>query len=128
MADSLPRTWLQSDRVLARRLGRPISAFLHVEASGGILLVCAAIAALVWANSGWSDSYERFFHTSLTISIGSFTVKDSLAHAINDGLMAVFFFVVGLEIKREWWLVSFGTGVLLLCRRLRLWGEWLFRR
>lgn len=102
MADSLPRTWLQSDRVLARRLGRPISAFLHVEASGGILLVCAAIAALVWANSGWSDSYERFFHTSLTISIGSFTVKDSLAHAINDGLMAVFFFVVGLEIKREW--------------------------
>lgn len=98
----LPRTWLQSDRVLARRVARPVNAFLHVEASGGILLVVATVVALVWANSPWKASYHDLFHAEIVVQIGSFRIEDSVSHAINDGLMALFFFVVGLEIKREW--------------------------
>ena len=98
----LPRTWLQSERALARLVARPVNAFLHVEASGGILLVAATVVALVWANSPWRGAYDHLFHAELVVAIGSFRIEDSVAHAVNDGLMALFFFVVGLEIKREW--------------------------
>ena len=98
----LPQTWIESDRQLARMFGRPLQSFLAVEAGGGIMLVIATVVALVWANSPWSASYETLFHTHLTIDIGGFSYDESLVHVINDGLMTLFFFVVGLEIKREW--------------------------
>jgi NhaA family Na+:H+ antiporter len=98
----LPQTWIESDRQLARRFGRPLQSFLAVEAGGGIMLVIATVVALVWANSPWSAAYETLFQTHLTIDIGAFSYDESLVHVINDGLMTLFFFVVGLEIKREW--------------------------
>ncbi|MCU1369148.1 MAG: Na+/H+ antiporter NhaA [Ilumatobacteraceae bacterium] len=100
-ADPHPRTWLGSDARLARVVGRPVQSFLAVEAAGGILLVAATVVALVWANSPWRESYEQLVHTHLSIAAGSFHIDESLQHVVNDGLMALFFFVVGLEIKRE---------------------------
>jgi NhaA family Na+:H+ antiporter len=78
-----------------------LRAFVHDEAFGGILLLACAIVALVWANSPWKDRYEEFWHTSLTLGTSHFNLTESLLHWVNDGLMAIFFFVVGLEIKRE---------------------------
>ena len=75
--------------------------FLHVEASGGIVLLIATIAALVWANVA-GDSYTNFWHSEINIDIAGFELHEDLLHWVNDGLMAVFFFIVGLEIKREW--------------------------
>lgn len=81
---------------------KPINEFLHQEASGGILLIICTVIALVWANSPWSAIYHDLWHTHLTINLGSLLNLDyTLHHWINDGLMAIFFFTVGLEIKRE---------------------------
>lgn len=79
----------------------PFRNFLRVEASGGILLLFFTVVALVWANSIWGNYYNEFLNYHLTIGIGDFELSKSLLHWINDGLMAIFFFVVGLEIKRE---------------------------
>ncbi len=101
-------TWLGSDRPMARRVGRPAARFLRVEASGGVVLLLATAVALIWANSGWSDSYHDLFESQIDLRVGDIDVfaKNGLEHFtleefINDALMAVFFFVVGLEIKRE---------------------------
>jgi NhaA family Na+:H+ antiporter len=83
------------------KLTFPIQEFLHKEASGGILLIIATVVALIWANSAFADSYNNLWHTYLTLELGNFALKYSLHHWINDGLMVIFFFVVGLEIKRE---------------------------
>ncbi len=80
---------------------RPFQEFAHGAASGGIVLLACTIVALVWANSPWRESYHDLWHSELTIAIGSFKLSSSLHHWINDGLMVIFFFVVGLEIKRE---------------------------
>lgn len=80
---------------------KPVQEFLRAEASGGILLIIATVFALIWANSPFADTYHHFWHTYLAIDIGIYTLKYSLHHWINDGLMVIFFFVVGLEIKRE---------------------------
>ena len=93
-------TFLQNDSVLARA-AQPFVRFLQVEAAGGILLVAATVAALVWANSPWQASYESFWSTNIRIEIGPYLFEEDLAHVVNDLLMAVFFFVVGMEIKRE---------------------------
>jgi len=80
---------------------RPLRDFLAAESAGAVLLVVAAVVALVWANSPWSDGYHSLLATDLSLSLGSHSVSLD-AHAwINDGLMALFFLVVGLEIKRE---------------------------
>jgi NhaA family Na+:H+ antiporter len=79
----------------------PLQAFLHDEAAGGIVLVVSALAALIWANSPISDSYTSIWAYHLTVGWGPAAVTEDLQHWVNDGLMAVFFFVVGLEIKRE---------------------------
>ncbi len=103
----LPKwTFLGGDGRLARRVGQPVRRFLHVEASGGIVLLLAAVAALIWANSPWSDSYYNFWHTDFALNIGSYQMGGESHHLtletlVNDALMAIFFFVVGLEIKRE---------------------------
>ncbi len=96
------RTLIESDLRIARTLGRPMREFLHVETAGGMVLLVATIAALVLANTGWGGPIADFWHTELTlIEIGDFHLEESLLHWVNDGLMAIFFFVVGLEIKRE---------------------------
>jgi len=89
-------TWIASDRPIARFVARPVAQFLHVEAAGGILLLLATVVALVWANSPWQQSYTDLWSTEAVMGVGSFEIADSLQHWVNDGLMAVFFFVVGL--------------------------------
>jgi len=86
---------------LADRLAAPFVRFLAIEASSTILLLLAAVAALVWANSPARESYAHFWHTPLAISFGGRAFSLSLEHWVNDGLMVLFFFLVGMEIKRE---------------------------
>lgn len=75
--------------------------FTSLQASGGILLLLATFAALIWANSPWGHSYFEVWEKYLTIELGALSLSESLLHWVNDGLMVIFFFVVGLEIKRE---------------------------
>jgi Na+:H+ antiporter, NhaA family len=75
--------------------------FLRIEASSGLLLLIMAAVALVWANSPWGEGYAHFWHTPIGIRLGSFAFERSLAWFVNDCLMVVFFFVVGMEIRRE---------------------------
>ena len=82
-------------------LVRPLQAFLAAESAGGILLLAAAVAALAWANSPWAHGYHAFWHAELSVGVGRFTHAMSLEHWVNDGLMVLFFLLVGLEIKRE---------------------------
>jgi NhaA family Na+:H+ antiporter len=72
-----------------------------MEAAGGILLLVATAAALVWANSRWEHSYYEIWHTQATITLGKVSLSESRHEWVNDGLMSIFFFLVGLEIKRE---------------------------
>ncbi len=75
--------------------------FMHLEVTGGIVLLAAAIVALVLANSGLSDAYHELWQVEAGFNIGGWEFQETFLHWIDDGLMAVFFFVVGLEIKRE---------------------------
>ena len=84
-----------------RRVPRVVRQFLDTEASGGVVLLAAAMVALVWANSPWSASYRTLWSTELTLGLGRYVLVEDLQHWVNDALMAVFFLVVGLEIKRE---------------------------
>jgi NhaA family Na+:H+ antiporter len=84
------------DRLLA-----PFREFTAREASGGVLLMAAALIALLWANSPIADSYDGLWRTTLSVGAGDFVLAKALHLWINDGLMAIFFLVVGLEIKRE---------------------------
>lgn len=79
----------------------PFQEFVKLEASGGILLLLCTAVALIWANSPWSENYFALWQTKLTVGLSSFALSKPLLFWINDGLMAMFFFVVGLEIKRE---------------------------
>ena len=87
--------------VFIDRITRPFQVFLNHKLAGAGLLLLFTIIALVWANSGYKDSYHDLLHTYATIGIGKFELSKTLSHWINDGLMGIFFFVVGLEIKRE---------------------------
>jgi NhaA family Na+:H+ antiporter len=95
------RTWATSDRLIPNTFVKPFIRFTEIEASSGIVLLLSAIIAIIWANSTYSDSYFSILEEHLTISIGAFHFDESVLHVINDGFMAIFFFVVGLEIKRE---------------------------
>jgi NhaA family Na+:H+ antiporter len=83
------------------RLVRPFQEFAKLEASGGILLIGCTVVALVWANSPWATNYFHLWHTNLTFGLAGKNLSGPLHFWINDGLMAVFFLLVGLEIKRE---------------------------
>jgi len=86
----------------ADRIGYRFQRFSHIEGISGILLVGATVFALVWANSPWADAYFNILNIHFSISFGnSVTIDESLLLWINDALMAIFFFVVGLELKRE---------------------------
>jgi len=83
------------------RVVRPFRLFAQQQASGGLVLLVCAILALAWANSPWAWSDEQMLGVPLGISIGEQMLRLDLRHWINDGFMAIFFFSVGLEIKRE---------------------------
>ena len=92
----LPRAHLLAERAFAT-----LERFLHIEAASGIVLLLAAAAALIWANSSFAHSYHALWHLPMSIGIGDWTYSQSLHFWINDALMTVFFLVVGMEIRRE---------------------------
>ena len=83
-----------------RLLGR-WKAFRDAETASAALLLAATAVALAWANSPWPDSYDTFWHTELAIRLGDAQVALDLRHWVNDGLMVFFFYLLGLEVKRE---------------------------
>lgn len=85
----------------ARRPAQAVREFVRLEASGGIVLVIAALVAMLWANMPGGESYFTLLHTKVSFLFGEVGLSQSLLHWINDGLMAIFFLLVGLEIKRE---------------------------
>jgi Na+/H+ antiporter NhaA len=88
-------------RILLGQVAAPVRAYLVTEAGSAGLLLAATVAALLWANSPWSDSYTSLWHTELGIRIGDWERVHDLQDWVNDGLMVLFFFVVGLEVRRE---------------------------
>lgn len=102
-------------KVPRRSIRTFIQQFIGTEASSGILLIACTVFALIWANSPAAGLYTALWNTHFVIGVGRFVLDESLLHWINDGLMAVFFFVVGLEIKRE-----ILTGELSSVRRAML--------
>ncbi len=97
----LSTSWADSQGLVPRKIVQPLTAFLHTEVASGLVLLGAALVALVWANSPWASVYERLWTTPFTVALGPLELSEDLRHWVNDGLMAVFFFIVGLEIKRE---------------------------
>ena len=85
----------------ARNLAAPVRSFLSTETSGAVVMLAAAVAALLWANSPWSHSYESVWTTRLVIRVGRAGISADLRSWVNEGLMTLFFLVVGLEAKRE---------------------------
>ncbi|MFC3688817.1 Na+/H+ antiporter NhaA [Aquipuribacter hungaricus] len=79
----------------------PLGRRLRTEAGGAGLLLAATLAALLWANSPWGSTYDAFWHTELALRVGGAELALDLQHWVNDGLMTFFFFVIGLEVKRE---------------------------
>ena len=83
------------------KIVQPITRFLHIQAASGVVLLICAIIALIAANSPWSSAFLGFWKTEIGFTAGDFEFRHSLKHLINDGLMVIFFFVIGLEVKRE---------------------------
>ena len=86
---------------IARRVIAPIERFLAIEAASGVVLLLAALVALVWANSPVHETYDHLWHMPVGLRFGGWSFERDLHFVINDGLMTLFFFVVGLEIRRE---------------------------
>ena len=87
--------------MIKRKLLSPFQKFVNLQSSSGILLLATTIIALVWANSAFSESYLSFWNYEIGVVTDSFELKKPLILWVNDGLMAIFFFLIGLEIKRE---------------------------
>ncbi|PAY06417.1 Na+/H+ antiporter NhaA [Bradyrhizobium sp. UFLA03-84] len=101
MDHRLPAEDPPSTQLLAQRAFATLQRFLHVEAVSGCVLLMAAVAALIWANSPFAGSYHALWHQPVAIQLGSFVFSKPLHFWINDGLMTIFFLVVGMEIRRE---------------------------
>jgi Na+/H+ antiporter NhaA len=113
-SDALTRPF--SERTAwARNLAAPVRDFLSTESAGAATLLCAAVSALLWANSPWSDTYESFWSTTLSIRVGSEGISMELHQWVSEGLMTFFFLVIGLEARRE-----FDLGALRERRRIAL--------
>jgi NhaA family Na+:H+ antiporter len=98
--DAPPEAWEPLHR-LARLTLRPLDRFLQIQAASGIVLLVAAALALWFANSQWQHAYHAFWRSPVGIRVGDFAFERSLEWVVNDGLMVIFFFVVGMEIRRE---------------------------
>ena len=90
-----------SEQPLQNYLLKSFDAFFRMEAAGGIALMICTMVALAWANSPWADEYHSLWQTRITVGVSGWVLSKAAILWINDGLMAIFFFVVGLEIKRE---------------------------
>jgi len=88
-------------KVIIEKLIHPFERLVRTRPISGILLFASVLIALVWANSGFKDSYHHLWETPFAISIGDYTLSRTLHHWVNEGLMSIFFFLIGLEIKRE---------------------------
>ncbi|MFN2607620.1 MAG: Na+/H+ antiporter NhaA [Acidimicrobiales bacterium] len=84
-----------------RGVPRAVADLLRTEAAGGVVLLAATVAAVAWANSPWRAAYGSLLHTGVRLGVGGLTVRRDLVGFVNEALMAVFFFLVGLEVKRE---------------------------
>jgi NhaA family Na+:H+ antiporter len=84
-----------------KKISTPFEHFLHAQTTTGIILMVMTVLALILANTPLSEAYSHLFHTNINLTIGSWELSNSIHHWINDGLMAIFFFIIGLEIKRE---------------------------
>ncbi|HDH03045.1 MAG TPA: Na+/H+ antiporter NhaA, partial [Actinobacteria bacterium] len=101
-SDNYRKNWIESNRPIPRRFVRPALRFTKIEAASGIVLIIAAILAMLWANlSVFGDSYASFWGTTVEFTAVGLHIEESFKDLVNDGLMAIFFFVVGMEIKRE---------------------------
>jgi Na+/H+ antiporter NhaA len=92
---------MQSDQTPAQQHLAVVHSFLKTEAGGAVVLLAATLTALVWANSPWGDGYDAFWATELSFRLGEFVLSHDLQDWVNDGLMAVFFLLIGLEVRRE---------------------------
>src|SRR3954451_2890822 len=95
-----PGAWAPAHAAV-RRLLTPIQRFMEVEAASGLVLIAATAVALACANSPWSAGYRALWHTDLAVALGPWRFARPLEFWVNDGLMTLFFFVVGLEIRSE---------------------------
>ena len=86
---------------LLGQLSAPLRQFLATESGSALLMVSATVVALVWANSAWSGAYQALWATEGSVVLGGAGLEMDLRHWINNGLMAVFFFVIGLEVRRD---------------------------
>jgi len=91
----------QRPRVPIDRIAEPFERFLHVESASGLVLLAATLVALALANSPFSDAFVEFWKMPVGVQFGDLQLQNKLVHWINDGLMAIFFFVIGLEVKRD---------------------------
>lgn len=93
---------LRAERSFAtRRLLLPVQEFIYTQGNSSIVLLAAALVALVWANTPWKSYYSGLWHTTVTVDLSVIVISQDLEHWVNDAFMTIFFFVVGLEIKRE---------------------------
>jgi Na+:H+ antiporter, NhaA family len=97
----LRATRLTSERAVPARFVGPLLRFTEIEAAGGAVLLVAALVAMACANAPLGETYTQFWETHLDLTLGPLHSSETLNDLVNDALMAVFFFVVGLEIKRE---------------------------
>ena len=86
---------------LIQPMMEPFQRFIHAQSTGGVLLLAATVVAMIWANSPWAGFYETFWSLPVSLVVGPYALTEPLLVWINEGLMAMFFFVIGLEIKRE---------------------------
>ncbi|MFC3560243.1 Na+/H+ antiporter NhaA [Pedobacter jamesrossensis] len=89
------------EKTTIEKIMAPVSRFIHLEYTSGIVLLISVVIAILWANSPFHEFYEHLWHINFTIGFDKFLLSHPLHIWINDGLMAIFFFVIGLELKRE---------------------------
>jgi len=106
-SDDIRPPWSRSDRAVPRVIVRPLQEFLQTSTAAAFVLFGAIVVSMIWANSPWQAGYVSLWHTPATVRIGDVTIGSDLRFWVNDGLMTIFFLVVGIEIKRE-----FTTGEL----------------